>query len=173
MKKFSLTLFLLFFFLISDKSISQSRLPEPVNSPYADALTGTWISSPYEFMGSTNNDIVTYNKILNGQYLEINVKRTDNSGFTYEGKEIIAPASDGTMKGTYYDIFGNERNTSYTGSREADKFIIKGASLLGTGTREIIIDGDTMMQNVTFSIPDKSGNSSPEQKITITYKKAN
>ncbi len=173
MKKASLTLILLYLFLISNKSISQSWLPEPVNSPYADALTGTWKSSPYEFMGSTNNDVITYNKILNGQYLEVNVKRSDNSGFTYEGKEIIAPASDGTMKGTYYDIFGNERNTSYTGSRESEKFIINGASLIGTGTREIIIDGDTMIQNVTFSIPDKSGNASPEQKITITYKKEN
>ncbi len=173
MKKLTLSLLLLVFLFISKLSFSQSWLPEPVKSPYADALTGTWTSSPYEFMGSTYIDVLTYNKILNGQYMEIDVKRTDNTGFTYEGKEIIAPAADGTMKGTYYDMFGHERNTAYTGSEEGDKLVINGASLVGTGTREIVIDGDNMIQNVTFSIPDKSGNPMPEQKITITYKKTN
>jgi hypothetical protein len=173
MNKLTLPLLLFVSLFNSNISFSQSWLPEPVKSPYADALTGTWTSSPYEFMGSTNNDVITYTKILNGQFMEIDVKRTDNTGFTYEGKEIIAPAADGKMKGTYYDMFGHERSTSYTGSKDGDKFIINGASLVGTGTREIIIEGDNMIQNVTFSIPDKSGNTMPEQKITITYKKTN
>ncbi len=171
MRKFTLPLFFLFFILISNISFSQSWLPEPVKSPIADALTGTWASLPYEFTGHTNNDVVTYKKILNGQYLEIDVKRTDNSGFTYEGKEIVAPKADGTLKGTYYDIFGNERSSSYSSSSDGSKIILTSASLVGTGTREIIIDGDTMIQNVTFSMSDKSGNPMPEQKITITYKK--
>lgn len=173
MKKSTLRLILLSLILVSNISYSQSWLPETVKSPVADALTGTWTSSPYDFMGSTNTDVITYFKILNGQYIEVNVKRTDNSGFTYEGKEIIAPKADGTMKGTYYDIFGNQRSTSYTGSIEGNKFVISGESIVGTGTREIIIDGNNMVQNVNFSIPDKSGNPMPEQKITITYKKSN
>lgn len=172
MKKLTLPLIVLAFLLISNRSFSQGWLPEPVKSPYADALIGTWTSLPYEFMGSKNNDILTYNRILNGQYIEINVKRTDNSGFIYEGKEIVVPSSDGTLKGTYYDIFGNERNTFYTGNMDGNKMILKSESLVGTGTREIIIDGNTMIQNVTFSISDKSGNTMSEQKITITYKKS-
>ena len=171
MRKYSLPLFILLFHLISNISYSQSWLPEPVKSPVVDALTGTWTSLPYEFMGHTNNDEVTYITILNGQYLEIDVKRTDNSGFTYEGKEIVAPSADGTMKGTYYDIFGNERSSSYSSSNDGSKIILTSASLVGTGTREIIIDGDTMVQNVTFTMSDKSGNTMPEQKITITYRK--
>jgi len=171
MRKYSLPLFILLFQLISNISYSQSWLPEPVKSPVVDALTGTWTSLPYEFMGHTNNDVVTYITILNGQYLEIDVKRTDNSGFTYEGKEIVAPSADGTMKGTYYDIFGNERSSSYSSSNDGSKIILTSASLVGTGTRKIIIDGDNMIQNVTFSISDKSGNPMPEQKITITYRK--
>jgi len=171
MRKFTISLFILFFNIISNISYSQSWLPEPVKSPVVDALTGTWTSLPYEFMGHTNNDVVTYKTILNGQYLEIDVKRTDNSGFTYEGKEIVVPSADGTMKGTYYDIFGNERNSSYTASNDGSKIILTSASLVGTGTRKIIIDGDNMIQNVTFSISDKSGNPMPEQKITITYRK--
>jgi len=171
MRKYSLPLFILLFHLISNISYSQSWLPEPVKSPVVDALTGTWTSLPYEFMGHTNNDVVTYITILNGQYLEIDVKRTDNSGFTYEGKEIVAPSADGTMKGTYYDIFGNERSSSYSSSNDGSKIILTSASLVGTGTREIIIDGDTMVQNVTFTMSDKSGITMPEQKITITYRK--
>ena len=75
------------------------------------------------------------------------------------------------MKGTYYDIFGNERSSSYSSSNDGSKIILTSASLVGTGTREIIIDGDTMVQNVTFTMSDKSGITMPEQKITITYRK--
>ena len=38
------------------------------------------------------------------------------------------------MKGTYYDIFGNERNSSYTASNDGSKIILTSASLVGTGT---------------------------------------
>ncbi len=66
-------------------------------------------------MGSNNTEEVTYEMILNGQYMEMNMKRNDNSGFTYEGKEIITPLGDGTFTGTYYDILGKSKTNTYTG----------------------------------------------------------
>ena len=174
MKKLSILLILLAFLFISNKSFSQSWLPKPVTSPYLDAMLGTWISSPYEFMGNTSTDAVTYNMILNGQFLEINFKGTDEkNGFTYEGKEILTPSSDGSMMGTYYDIMGKEKNTSYTASMDGNKIIFKSGSNIGTGTREIIIDGNTMVHNIAFTMSDDSGKQTPEQKLTITYKKSN
>ncbi len=158
---------------ISNKAFCQSWLPDPVKSPYAEALVGTWVSTPYEFMGNTNQDVDTYKMILNGQYMEIDIKRTDDKGFTYEGKEIVIPSSDGTMTGTYYDVFGKDHSSTYTGRMDGNKIILNSSSLVGKGTREITIDGDTMVSNVTFVMTDKSGNSSPEQNITITYKKQN
>jgi hypothetical protein len=173
MKKLSLLLITCTVLFISNKTFSQGWMPEPIKSPYLDAIVGTWTSSPYMFMGNTNQDIVTYNMILNGQFLEIDVKRTDDKGFTYEGKEIVIPSPDGTMKGSFYDIFGKDQSSSYYGKMDGNKIILTSASPVGTGTREIIIDGDTMIHNVTFVMMDKSGKQTPEQKITITYKKAN
>lgn len=171
MRKFTLPLFFLFFILISNISFSQSWLPEPVKSPIADALTGTWASLPYEFTGHTNNDVVTYKRSSMDNILKLTWRELTIPALLSQGKEIVAPKADGTLKGTYYDIFGNERSSSYSSSGDGSKIILTSASLVGTGTREIIIDGDTMIQNVTFSMSDKSGNPMPEQKITITYKK--
>ncbi len=164
----SLLIFFCFIF-ITGKSFSQSWLPEPVKNSYTDALAGNWTSSPYVFMGNTNTEEVSYNMILNGQYMEVDFKRTDDKGFTYSGKEIITFAADGTMKGTYFDILGKDRNSTYTGSTDGSKVILTSESLVGNGMREIVIDGDTMTQNVTFTMPDKNVNEMQEQKITITY----
>ena len=92
MKKLNLLslVFALLSIFISNKTFSQAWLPEPVKSPFLEAIAGTWISDPYTFMGSTNNNVVTYNMILNGQFLEAKMKRTDDKGATmYEGMEII------------------------------------------------------------------------------------
>jgi len=172
MKKHYL-LFIFIFFFVSGKTFSQGWLPEPINTSYINALQGTWISAPYNFMDNTNQEVVTYKMILNGQYMEIEVKRTDDKNFTYEGKEIVIPAADGTMKGSYYDIFGKNESSTYYGKMDGDKIILTSSSLIGKGTREIIIDGNTMTQNVTFTMIDKSGKQTPEQKITITYTKSN
>lgn len=173
MKTLSCFIIVITFFIFSENSYSQSWLPKPVESVYADAVTGTWTSQPYEFMGSTNTDIVTCKRILNGQYLEIDVKRTDNTGFTYEGKEIISINADGNMNGMYFDILGKEHNTSYTGSKDGDKLILMGVSPVGKGSREIIIDGNTMTHNIKFVMSDDAGSSAPEQNITIIYSKTN
>ncbi|MEO8210961.1 MAG: hypothetical protein ABI840_10395, partial [bacterium] len=82
-------------------------------------------------------------------------------------------SADGTMKGTYYDIFGKNENYTYYGKTDGNKIILTSASLVGTGTREIIIDGNTMVNNVAFTMMDKSGKQTPEQKVTITYTKSN
>ncbi|MBK8554103.1 MAG: hypothetical protein IPL53_24870 [Ignavibacteria bacterium] len=172
MKKLTLLVITLCFIFISNKSFSQDWLPKPVKSAYLDAMLGTWTSLPYEFMGNTSTEVVTYKMILNGQFLEIDFKSSDGKGFSYEGKEILVPSPDGSMKGTYYDIMGKEKSTSYTASADGSKIIFKSGSTIGEGTREIIIDGDTMIQNASFVMTNDTGSKSPEQKITITFKKS-
>ncbi len=173
MKKLTLFSILFVLLFISNKTFSQAWLPEPIKSPYIDAMIGTWISEPYQFMGNTNNDEVVYKMILNGQYMEVDVKRKDNTGFTYEGKEIITTSPDGSLAGSFYDIFGKSNNNIYSGNIVGNKIYLTSGSPIGTGSREIIIDGDTMVQNVTFTMNDKSGKEMPQQKMTITYKKKN
>jgi len=170
MKKINLfpVMFALLLIFISGKTFSQAWLPEPVKSPYLEAMTGTWVSEPYQFMGNTNNDVVTYNMILNGQFMEVKVTRSDEKGATmYEGMEILKPGVDGSLSGSFFDVFGSNQSQAYSGSMDGSKVLFTGSSPVGTGTREIIIDGNTMTQNVTFTM----GKDTPVQKITVVYKK--
>lgn len=168
MKKILITVFLLSSFLFVSNSYSQAWLPQPVNSPYFNALEGTWVSEPYEFMGNSGQvDVITCTKILNGQYMEVDVKSSNNN-FSYEAKEIITPKSDGSLSGTFYDIFAKGPNpTTYTLSEDGGKLLMTISG--GTGSRNVVIDGNTMTQDVTFRMGESS--SLPEQKIFITYKK--
>ena len=153
--------------LISTESFSQDWLAKPLSSPYISALEGTWVSEPYQFMGNTNTDVITITNILNGQYLEVNVK-TSSPGFTYEAKEIIRPGDGGSMTGTHYDIFGKGPSTiTYSGSQDGSKIKIMGVGI--SNSRDIEIDGNSMIQNVTFTMGERPG--LPENKIIITYKK--
>jgi len=171
MKKSLLLLVMLTLLLISGTSFSQSWVPEPVNSPYINAMEGTWTSAPYEFMGNTNTDVVTSKKILNGQFMELDIKRIGDN-FTYEGKEILVANQDGTITGYFFDNIGTRESSTYNGRTEGGKLILNSSSLMGKGTREIIIDGNNMIQNTSF-VMTRDGKNSPEQKITTTYTKGN
>ncbi|MBK9331647.1 MAG: hypothetical protein IPM96_04380 [Ignavibacteria bacterium] len=126
-------------FFITVKSYSQMP-PEPIKSPMIDAMLGTWISEPYEMMGSRMTDRAVHSLVLNGQYMEIDVL-SKSDGFTYEGKIYIYPEKDGTMKGTMFDVFG-VAGTSYTGIVDGNKVTMTGTNEMMSETREIIMDGD-------------------------------
>lgn len=160
---------LLSFLIYSNNSFSQDWLPKPVNSAYFDALEGTWVSDPYQFMGNTATDVLTIKRVLNGQYLEADiVKKTNDNGFTYEGKEIIMTNADGGVSGTYFDMFGKPgENISYSMNNDGKNVNIFTRS--NNGAKEIIINGNSMIQNVTFRMGYSPN--LPEQKITINYKK--
>lgn len=171
MKYLNLFFILSALLFISNISFAQAWLPKPIESPYLNSMEGTWVSEPYQFMGNTNNDEVVYKMILNGQYMEVDIKRTDDKGFTYEGKEIISVSPDGTLSGAYYDIFGNTGSNSYSASMTGSKMNLKSASPIGKGTREIVIDGDSMVQTAVFTMKDRSGAETSPQNISIMYKK--
>ncbi len=121
MKKLNLfaVVFAIFLIFISNKSFSQAWFPDPVKSPYLEAMSGTWVSDPYTFMGNTSSDIVTYNMILNGQFMEVKVTRSDEKGATmYEGMEILKPSVDGSLSGSFFDVFGSNQSQSYSGSMD-------------------------------------------------------
>ncbi len=165
-------LFALVFILISGRSFSQGMMPpSPISSPMLEAATGTWVSEPYEMMGMKCTETVTQKMVLNGQFLEVNVKNIMDNGFVYEGIGMFAPSGDGTMSGTFYDIFGKNGMMNYTGKVEGNKIIMSGANDKMTEERIITIDGDSMTSDVTFKMKDASENSMPEQKLTVTYKK--
>lgn len=142
--------------------------PSPVQSPYIDASLGTWVSEPYQFMGRSITDEVTQKMILNGQFMEINVKG-QSEGFTYEGMGIISISSDGSVSGTFYDVFGKTMN--YSGTSNGSNISLTGSNNWVSETRNISIEGNTMIHNISIAMKDASGNEMAPQKVVIKYKK--
>jgi len=168
MKNLKLILVLITFLFVTGKSYSQMIPPEPIKSPLLESMMGTWVSDPYQMMGSNMTDEATHSMILNGQFMEIDVVSKADNGFTYLGKILISPNSDGSWSGTAYDIFGKNGITNYTGTSDGNKVTMSGRNDMMSEVREIIIDGNTMTHNVTFDIKGM-----PQEKVTITYKKKN
>lgn len=163
--------FIVLLLLVSTRCFSQGMMPPPpISSPLLDALMGTWTSEPYDMMGMKCSDVVVHKMILNGQFMEVDIKSTMDNGFSYEGLGIVAPSKDG-MTGWFYDIFGKNGIMTYSGNIEGNKIMLTGVNDKMTEERVITVDGNTMTHDVTFKMKDSSGGTMPEQKITITYKK--
>lgn len=171
MKKLNLLL-VLFAFIFTSKIFAQGMMPPaPIDSPLLKSMEGTWVSDPYTFMGSTMTDEVTQKMVLNGQFLQIDVRSIASNGFTYEALIMIAPNSDGTLEGWSYDIFGKKSITNYTGTWQGNTVYVYGKSSWGTESRNIAMEGNVMLQNVIFKMKDANGKDMPDQTLAITYNK--
>jgi len=168
MKNLKLLIITITFLFTTEKSFSQMMPPEPIKSPLLESMMGTWVSDPYQMMGANMTDEVVHTMILNGQFMEIDVSSKADNGFTYLGKILIAPNTDGSLSGTAYDIFGKKGITNYTGIPDGNKVTMSGSNDMMSETREIIINGNTMTHNVTFDFKGM-----PQEKVTILYKKKN
>jgi hypothetical protein len=171
MKKICLPAILILL-IVSNKMFAQGMMtPDPIKSPLLESMMGTWVSNPYEMMGEKMTDEVTQSMIMNGQFMQINVKSTGSSGFVYEALIIIAPSKDGSFAGWSYDIFGKNAMTTYTGSSKDNQLFMTGTGNMGTEIRNITMEGNIMIANVSFKMKDESGKEMPEMTMAITYNK--
>lgn len=171
MRKIILPVILILLF-VSNKMFAQGMMPPaPIKSALLESMMGTWVSEPYEMMGDKMTDEVTQSMIMNGQFLQVNVKSTSSSGFTYESLVIIAPSEDGTFTGWSFDIFGKKAISTYTGTSKDNQMFITGSSSWGSEIRNITMEGNVMIANVSFKMKDESGKEMPEITNSITYNK--
>ena len=171
MKKVNLFLILSLIIITNNIFAQGMQPPPPVESPFIDASLGTWVSEPYEMMGMKITDEVTHRKILNGQFMTVEIKGTGDNGFVYEALGIIAPSSDGSFAATFYDIFGKNAITTYSGTAKGTNVDFSRVSNWGTESRNIIIDGNTMTHNVTMTMKDPTGKEMPTQTFSVKYHK--
>ena len=171
MKKLIL-FFIITTFFLSGKMFAQGMTPPaPIDAPVFSTLSGTWTSEPYQMMGSTMTDEATQNMVLNGQYLEVNIRSTGSSGFIYEAKVMISPLADGTLTGWAFDIFGKEGLTNYTGTWKGNMIYLYGTAPWGTESRVINVDGNVMIHNIIYKMKDANGKTLPDETLAITYNK--
>lgn len=171
MKKLNLFAIVLTFVLAGRLFAQDMTPPAPIESPLLSQMTGTWVSNPYEMMGSKMTDECTQSMVLNSQFFQVNVKSVSDKGFTYEAIVMIAPSKDGSVEGWSYDIFGKNSITHYTGTWRDDNIYLTGTSSWGTEIRNIAMQGDIMLQVVTYKMKDANGKEMPPQTMEIIYNK--
>lgn len=141
------------------------KKPDPVKNSTIDMLIGTWEADPYEMMGETRTETATH-YMKNGQYMFIDIAGGGKN--TYNSTVIIKVNTDGTLKGWSFDDWGFVHN--YTGTASGNKISITEVTDWGSGGREIEINGNTMVHNVSFPMKGADGNPMI-MKQTITYHK--
>lgn len=159
-------------FVISGKLFAQDMtLPPPIDSPLLNSMTGSWVSEPYQMMGSTMTEEAEHKMVLNSQFMEVNIKSVSTSGSVYEAIVMIMPSKDGTITGWAFDSFGKTGITTYTGTWKDNMIYLYGTAPWGTESRVINVDGNVMIHNVIYKMKDDKGKDLPEQTIAITYNK--
>ncbi|MBK8551013.1 MAG: hypothetical protein IPL53_08135 [Ignavibacteria bacterium] len=171
MKKLKLLLIVFTVFFSANLFAQDMMPPKPISSPVLESMAGTWVSNPYEMMGSTMTDECTQSMVLNGQFLKIDVKAKSSAGFVYEAIIMMAPSADGTITGWSYDIFGKNAITTYTGTWADNAVYLAGTSSWGSEIRNIKMQDGVMIQNVSFKMKDANGKEMPEQVASIIYNK--
>lgn len=167
----TLKLILLFACLITYSSVLKAQedyKPKPIKNETLEMLMGTWKSDPYEIMGGTRTETAVHSMVHNGQYMNIEVTGTDDMNHTYSASIYIACDKDGNLTGWVFDDFGGIK--TLTGKTDKNKITANGTSPNGSDTRTIEINGNTMVQNITFNYKDKNGKEN-STKVTVTFHK--
>lgn len=156
--------------LLSFKVNAQDDMkkPEPIKSETLQMLMGTWKADPYDMMGSKWSETATHSMKLNGQFMFIDITGSDDKNTSYTGTVIIQPDKNGNFTGWSFDDWGQV--TTYTGKATGNKITITGTGTMGTETRDIEINGNTMVHKVTWTMKDKDGKDMTMNQ-TITYHK--
>ena len=129
--------------------------PAPINSESMKMLMGTWKSDPYQFFGTNWTDMATHSMKHNGQYMFIDISGSDDRNHSYTGTIIMTCDKDGNLTGWSFDDWGGM--TTYTGKANGNKITVTGTNPMMTETREIEINGNTMVHKVSSTMKGKDG----------------
>lgn len=144
------------------------KKPDPVKNSTTEMLIGTWVADPYEMMGEKRTETATHYMKL-GQYMFIDiVGGNDKNPAVYNATVIIKINPDGTLTGWSFDDWGFTH--TYTGTASGNKISVSGTGDMGTETRDIEINGNTMTHKVTFNMKGADGNPMT-MNMNITYHK--
>jgi hypothetical protein len=153
--------------LLNNLSAQDMKKPDPVKNATLEMLMGTWNSEPYDMMGSKWSESANH-YMKYGQFLCIEITGKNDKGESYNGIIMMKPQSDGSFTGWAFDDWGSV--TTYTGNAKDNKISVTGKSEWATETREIEINGNTMVHKMSWTMKDKDGKDM-NMNQTITYHK--
>ncbi len=142
--------------------------PTAAKNEAMEMLMGTWKSDPYDMMGSKWTETAVHSMKHSGQYMFIDISTVDDKGQSYTVTVIMKSDAEGNLKGWSFDNWGMAG--TYTGKSSKNKITVTGKSDWGTETREIEINGNSMVHKVVSTMTGKDGKEMT-MNSTITYKK--
>lgn len=155
-------------------SFSQGMTPpEPLQNEFFESLVGT---STGEVMRNGKNltNTISINWDLNHQFLIINLSSVNknNPSEKYQGMGVWGIENDGTVKASWFDIFGANFSTTSTGKITDNKLELtdNGKFMSGTTVLEIVNKSVKYVSKGFFKTPD--GKQIPYEE-TATYAKNN
>ena len=168
------TLLLLFVFALLFVNLSYSQeiqLPPAIDNEYFTLSVGDWVSDEYEFMGMKWTDETTVNWILNNQFLEMKSVSTSDQGFKYEAVSYMTVDNEGNIKAWMFDLFGMQNVSEYTGKTDSSTCTMEGGNEYMKSTGTVSIEDNVTTQSMTFTYPDKEGNTITQEMTIISRKK--
>jgi hypothetical protein len=144
------------------------KKPDPVKNETVNMLLGKWEAVPYDMMGSKWNESANHYLALNGQFMYVDIDGADDKGMTYKGHIVMKLNADGSITGWSFDDWGQVG--TYSGTTKGNKITVNGTSEMGTETREIEINGNTMTHKLTMNMKGPDGKDMTMTQ-TITYNK--
>lgn len=156
--------------VLSLRTAAQDNMtpPPPVNNSTFNMLVGTWKSEPYEMMGTKWTESAEHKIMHNGQYMFIILDSKTDKGMSYTATIIMSADKDGNVKGWSFDDWGSAG--TYTGKTDGNKMTVTGKSDYGTETRDITIDGNSMVHKITWNMKGPDGKDMTMEQ-SINYKR--
>ena len=142
--------------------------PAPLDNETMKMLIGTWVSDPYDFMDAKWTETEVHSMKLNGQCMYIEISAVSDKSQTKNAIIYITLDKDGSWKGWGCNEWGY--TSTMTGRASGNKISeTTHSDVWGNENREIEINGNTMVNTISWAIT-KDGKDMPI-KQTITYHK--
>jgi hypothetical protein len=170
MKKISVLLFVFATACSTVFAQDEMKPPPPIDNKYFDASVGNWVSDEYEMMGMKWVDETSVNWVLNKQFLEIKSKSRSDKGITYEQLGYITADKDGNVKCWFFDAWGIEGASEFTGKTEGSSCTMEGGNKWMKSSSKMSIDNNVMVYDMKYTMPGKDGKEVTSE-MKINYRK--
>lgn len=166
--RFILAAFCIIFVTQIVKAQDDMAPPPPAKNETMEMLIGTWKSAPYQFMTAKWTDVAVHTMKHGGHFMFIDVNGENEKGRKYTITVIMKSDASGNLTRWSFDDWGGF--STYTGTSGKNKVTVNGKSDWGTETREIEINGNTMVHKVTINMKGPDGKDMTES-TTVNYTK--
>lgn len=165
-------IFLLSIFFLMEMGLyaQEMKLPPALDNAFLKAYEGFWVSDEYEFLGVKWHDESVANWTLNNQFLEMKIITYGPGRFSFKSYAIMTADKEGNFKQWTFDDWGQASAGFFEGKIDGMTLKFKGESTYMIGSGVMVIEGNTITQDITFTEKNEQGNE-VTSIVKIVYRK--